>query len=147
MDALDAGLGRRRLPDLAQASPNGRTVMLRIGPLYARLDVIYQELIDQADAILGGLDTPLERLASCREICRQLGCLQQEIDDRRNLILKEMEHVAHRDDNVRSCDPAADFTSGSPTAREAAPAEPDQAAGPPASQPTRRRRRSIPKRQ
>jgi hypothetical protein len=67
--------------------------MLRVRPLYARLDVIYDQWGEQVDAILGGLDTPAERLSVIEEMGRQLGALQGELGDREKAIRKAMDHV------------------------------------------------------
>lgn len=66
--------------------------MLRVGPLYHRLDLLYDEWGSQVDAILGGLDCPRARLCSLEEIRRQLGALSMELLDRRDAIRKEMEN-------------------------------------------------------
>jgi hypothetical protein len=55
-------------------------------PRYQRLVELQDAYLDQVDAILGGLATPDERLASVEEIRRQIGCLLAEMIDRKRLI-------------------------------------------------------------
>ena len=58
----------------------------KAAPYYQQLVDLQDAYLDQVDAILGGLATPNERLASVEEIRRQIGCLLAEMIDRKRLI-------------------------------------------------------------
>jgi hypothetical protein len=62
---------------------------MRVSPLYARLAALQEQYLDQVDAILGGLESPVERLASLEEMRRQVGCLLGELGDRKRRVMED----------------------------------------------------------
>lgn len=66
--------------------------------LYERLIALQEQYLDQVDAILGGLETPRDRLASVEEIRRQVGCVMAEVTDRKRIIEQDIATQAVHDE-------------------------------------------------
>jgi len=67
--------------------------MLRVAPLYARLDALYDQMLEQVDAILGGEDDPAKQYSYIEEMRRQVGCLLLALGDRKKAIQEDQNRV------------------------------------------------------